>query len=232
MRIQFSHPDGRRRASTVGLASIEQSEIALDLPASIAEEAATHLLNFIADYLLASGRTISSGETMRYGWSTLRFDQSPPDPTLVISELADPFSTNIDHYVPGAARAITIIAEQDAVVQRNAVVMAGHHPHRSETAVVCARVVPGVPVRVLVFDRFATQELDDSGWFIGCGDATHNHNDASELFRVHLVRVAELDPRIVYYLALPEGTRVVFERRRVIVFAPGVQAGRVDEGAV
>lgn len=231
MQIRYElAQDGRRRAVTDGLAPFNQFEIALEMAASVGEDAAANLLRYIGDYLAASGKRLQPGETIRYGWSTLRFAQMPPESYLFVSELADPFSSANDQYVPGAARAITIIAEQDSAVQRNGMVAPSHHPHRTETAVVCSRVAPGRPIRVLVFDRLKAVAPDDSGWFIGCGDKSHNHDDATELYRIFLVRLAELDPRIVYYLALPEGSRIVFERRKVIVFPPGQQEGIYDEG--
>lgn len=227
MQFRFeTGPGGQRRAVTQGMAGMGQYEFALDITDHVTDDTATQVLRYVTDYVATSGQKILPGETMRYGWSTLRFTQDGE--WLVVEELANPFATSADAYIRGAARSIAILTEQDAAVQRNAIPAAGHHPHRSELAVVCRRLAPDQPRTVMVFDRLKSQRTDDSGWFIGCGNQAHNHNDVNELARIHLVYVAELDPRVVYYLAMPEDTRVVFERTKVIVFAPGQQDGRVD----
>ena len=47
---------------------------------------------------------------------------------------------------------------------------------------------------------------NDSGWFCGCYDADHDHNDAAELKCVSLYEAAVCyAPQIVPYLALPSG---------------------------
>lgn len=233
MPIRFvPAPDGRRRAMTEGLMPLNGAEFGLEFAAEIPDAAALRVLTYVGDYIARSGQRIQAGETMRYGWTTLRFVPVAPG-LLMVEELADPFALTAERYVAGAAQAITILARQDAAVVRNGVAAPGHHPHRSETAVICSRIAPGTPRRVMVFDRAlpTQQRPDDSGWFIGCGDPTHDHNDVRQLALVHLVHLVDLDPRIVDYLALPEGARVVFERSRLLVFAPDAQEGRLDDGA-
>jgi hypothetical protein len=232
MEIQFqSTPEGRF-ARTVGLAEMGQHELMLVMGPAVGDEAAARVLNYIGDYIIASAQHIAPGETMRYGWSTLRFIHLPGTQDLAIEELANPFTAASESFVPGATKAITILAEQDATVYRNGIPKPAHHPHRSELAVVCRHVTPAAPPKVMVFDRLTSQRMDDSGWFIGCGDPNHNHNDLGELARIHLIYIAELDPKIVFYLALPAETRVVFDRGKALVFAPGQEEGRLDPGAV
>ena len=221
--------DGQQRVITNGLMELGQQECALELTNDAAEEYAAKVLHYIADYVAKSQQHIQAGETMRYGWSTLRFVQAPDAPILSIEELADPFSTATDSFIRGAGKAIAILREQDATVHRNGIGPIGHHPHRSERVVICRRLPPSVPWRVMVFDRLQAGQADQSGWFVGCGQADHAHNDVKELASLHLVYLAERDPRIVRYLAMPEETRVVFEQQKIIVFGPQEQAGHLDD---
>jgi hypothetical protein len=231
MQIRYETTlNGENRAVTTGLAEMGQTEFALVQTANLTEDAAARVLRYIADYVVASGRHIKSGETMRYGWSTLRFSPSSDGTNLMVEELANPFSPRSDTYVRGAATALAILLEQDATVRRNGVQTIAHHPHRSELAVICRYVTPQSDL--MVFDRLKSTRQDDSGWFVGCGNPNHNHNDANELGKIHLVHLAEISPKIVAYLAMPEDTRVVFDHGSVIVFAPGQDDGRDDTGAI
>ncbi len=224
--------DGLQRVVTDGLAAQNGRECALELMDGVTADNAERVLRYISDYLTASGQKIMAGETMRYGWSTLRFAQDNNDPALSIEELEEPFATASDTFRRGAAKAIAILRAQDETVRRNGLSTIAHHPHRSERAVICRRLSPTATWKVLVFDRIKARQAEQSGWFVGCGSSTHNHNDVAELASLHLVYLSERDPRIVPYLALPEDTRVVFEPSKVIVFAPGVQAGQVDNAAL
>ncbi len=232
MQIRYeTRADGVRGALTSGLAAMGQAEFVLPMTPGMADEAAVRVLRYIADYVAASGQHILPGETMRYGWSTLRFSPATADGgLLLIEELADPFAATADSFIPGTAHAVAILQEQDNAVARHGIPRVAHHPHRSELAVICRRLAPSQPHKVMVFDRLKAKASDDSGWFVGCGNPAHDHNDLHELARIHLIYLAELDPKVVYYLAMPEDTRVVFDRGKVIVFAPGQQDGRLDEG--
>jgi hypothetical protein len=223
-----TRPDGQQRVITDGLRPYDQQECALELLGGVTEEDGARVLRYISDYVTKSQQHILAGETMRYGWSTLHFAQDPGTDVLSVEELAAPFATANDTYKRGAAKALAILREQDATVRRNGVASPGHHPHRSERAVICRRMNPNAQWPLMVFDRIKARQADQSGWFVGCGNAHHNHNDVGELAALHLVYLAERDPRVVNYLAMPENTRIVFERDKIIVFGPGQQDGHID----
>ncbi len=220
--------DGLQRLVTQGLNEFKQQEFALELLGDVTENEGTQLLRYIGDYVASSRQQIMADETMRYGWSTLHFTQDPGTDVLVVEELAEPLSIGAETYVRGAVTAIGILREQDETVKRNGLRAPGHHPHRSEKAVICRRVSPNLELRVLVFDRVQARQDDQSGWFVGCGSGNHDHNDVNELATLHLVYLVDRDPRTLSYLALPGESRVVFEQRRVIVFGPGQEEGHLD----
>jgi hypothetical protein len=228
MDIRFEvTPGGDRRALTVGLRDMGQSEFALVLTNRVSEEAARRILTYIGTYVKTSHQRINVGETMRYGWSTLRFSLSSDGECLIIEELEMPYAARCSTYVIGASRALNILIEQDRTVHRNKIKEIGHHPHRSEMAIICRKVNPYS--KVMVFDRLVTNRQDDSGWFIGCGDSSHNHDDVNELGRINLVHIVEANNRIVRYLAMPVDTRVVFDDDQAIVFPPAQEEGHPDD---
>ena len=231
MQIRFeSAPTGQRRAVTSGLVAMEQAELALELTQGVTDEGISRVLQYVSDYIATSGQHILAGETMRYGWSTIRFVPTASPTILNIEELTNPFAPGNEGFSVGASKAIAILTEQDATVHRNGIAKVAHHPHRSELALICRRLTPNPPPKVMVFDRIKANRSDDSGWFVGCGNTEHNHNDFNELSRLHLVYLTSLNALIVNYLAMPEDSRVVFDHGRVIVFAPGQQEGKADAG--
>jgi hypothetical protein len=220
--------DGLQRLVTQGLNEFNQQEFALELLGDVTENEGNQVLRYIGDYVASSRQQIMADETMRYGWSTLHFTQDAGTDILTVEELAEPLSISAETYVRGAVTAIRILRDQDETVKRNGLRAPGHHPHRSEKAVICRRVSPNSDWRVLVFDRVQARQDDQSGWFIGCGSSNHDHNDVNELATLHLVYLVDREPRTLSYLALPGESRVVFEQRRTIVFGPGEEEGHLD----
>lgn len=221
---------GKQRVVTIGLAALGgQQECAVALTEDLSQAEAEHVLNFIADYITRLHQTIHAGDTMRYGWSTLRFVAEPGSGVLVLEELEMPLDDRNDCYIPGAARAVSLVRYQDETTQRLGSPVVAHHPHRSERVVICCRLAPASTWPVLVMDRLDRDPgADYSGWFAGCGDPSHSHDDLAELSAAHLVHLVQHEPRLLPYLALPEGTRLVFEASRVIIFPPNQDEGIED----
>jgi hypothetical protein len=76
-------------------------------------------------------------------------------------------------------------------------------PSMRQSAIVCTRLGPVGSIRM---DRAKSSDTI-SGWFCGCRQEDHNHNDPAELRRVSLYEVAvRYTPRVIPFLALPVGT--------------------------
>ena len=91
MQIRLeTRSDGLQRLVTQGLNEFKQQEFALELMGDVTENEATQLLRHIGDYIASSRQQIMADETMRYGWSTLRFTQDPGADLLTVEELAEP----------------------------------------------------------------------------------------------------------------------------------------------
>lgn len=226
----LTNVQGISYATTNGLVAMGHLEMRIKYGSGVGVEDTSKVLTYISDYLLTSGQRIQHNETMRYGWSTLRFNANSEIGMLTIEELEKPLDPYANEYIEGVARSVAILNQQDATVARNGIIGQGHHPHRTEMAVICRHIRPDSTVMVL--DRIKTSAVDDSGWFIGCGRSDHNHNDPNELARIHLVYIVESRPNLLMYMAMPDETRVVLDRNSVIVFSPGESEGRLDEVGV
>ena len=79
-----------------------------------------------------------------------------------------------------------------------------------------------------VLDR-AQMQQNDSGWFFGCDDERHDHNDIGELIRVSLYEaMLRYEPRVIPFLALPVGTLVLAGNKAPCIFKDGQQLAIVS----
>ena len=77
-------------------------------------------------------------------------------------------------------------------------------PTMLQSALVCA----DLSIREAAVMARDAPDGRDSGWFFGCGNPHHDHNDPANLLRVSLDEVGCRNPRVIRYLALPAGTEI------------------------
>ncbi|SRR5579884_2917593 len=244
MQIHFRDAENHWRwAWTEGLRTWGQEEIAVMFPQSDQDShdlLITNLLKFIENYLISQATQILSGQTMRYGWTTLRFVRDEQNLSgegtaiLLIEEVEHPFSLEEASYIPGVAHTLTLMQLQQETTRRNHVNGDMIYPHRSQRALVCHRVTPNTItlLRPLMAHRAWQPTVRESGWFIGCCSNDHDHDCSDELGMMHLIHLVEPFPALFPYLAMPVGTQVVFETSQAILFRPGEQGGQVDPGGL
>jgi hypothetical protein len=242
VQIHFRAAENQSRwAWTDGLQTLGQREIAVMVPwpeHDPRERLITDLLRFVENYLSDQSKRILPGQTIHYGWTTLRFVQDEHHlsgagtEVLLIEELEHPFSLDDTSFVLGVAHTIALMQLQKEALRRNHIVGDVIYPHRSQFALVCKRVTPETVqlLRPLMAHRAWQPDTRDSGWFIGCCNNDHDHNNAEELAKLHLIHLVGEFPGLFPYIAMPVGTQLVFETSQVIVFHPGEQGGQVDPG--
>lgn len=228
-----------RWAWTEGLYQFGQQEIAVRLlwaehdPRDLEIR---FLLHFLGGYIAEQPKQILGGQTMRYGLTMLRFvadernESGQGTDRLLVEELCEPFHLHESVYVPGASRAIAFLALQRAAIQRNGLASDLAYPDRSQFAIVCSRVTPETigTLRPLMAHRAWQPDVQDSGWFIGCREDNHDHDDPDHLGKVHLLHLVAGFPGLLPYLAMPVGTLLGFEQEQAIIFRPEEEYGQVD----
>jgi hypothetical protein len=237
IHVHFSpHGTFPHWAWTEGLSTQGQQEIAVPLIGHFDDshdQQITRLFQMIEDYLSSQPKRITVGQTMHYGWTTLRFvsaNHAESGATLQIEELKYPFSYDDPSYIPGATQAIFLQALQDTALQRNRVTGVSITPHSSHLAIVCRHVTPETiqTLRPLHIERNNAPEKRYSGWFIGCMEQEHNHDNPDELVLIHLIHLVTKCPALFPYLSSPVGTALMLEDTQVIFFGPGQQEGHPD----
>jgi len=238
MHVHFSDPaTSPRWAWTGGLAALGQQEFAVPLAWPEPDERdviVERMLHFIGHYVMQQPRRIIAGETFTYGWTMLRMrvgDAGTPGANrLVIQEWTTPLRGGAHEYADGIARAVRLRQAQDDVMRRNRLTGGGDYPHCTAYAIICKKLSPLAPWPVEIFaHRLPHDQAGDSGWFIGCVDDDHDHDDPDQLGRVHLLHLVEHCPRLFPYLAAPDETQVAFEAEKTIVFPPDAQTGEEDD---
>jgi hypothetical protein len=242
MQIHVRGAEGQGRwVWTEGLQTLGQQEMAVMVswPEHDPRDLLlNHLLKFLENYLSSQPKRILPGQTLRYGWTMLRFvsdrqnlSGAGPD-ALLIEEMQAPFSREEPSYVPGVAYTLALMQLQHEALRRNRVTGDAIYPHYSQSAMVCRRVTPETvhSLRPLKADRAWEPDSRQSGWFIGCCDQGHDHDNPDELALVHLLHLVERFPGLFPYLAMPVGTILVFEEKRAIIFRPNEEEGQVDPG--
>jgi len=241
MQVCFtSNGDGVRWAWTEGMRASESKQAELGAPLSwMAEERrdaqVERLLAFLHRYVARHGKPILASQTLRYGWTLLRAELGQPDldradERLKLQELADPFAEHDTSFVDGVACAIGLLAIQEEAIARNRLTGAAEHPHRGDTILICSRVDPsgGTPL-TLTRQALTDRQFHYCGWFAGCQDHAHHHDDPDQLHGVHLLHLVARYTWIFPYLGMPTGTTITLDGASVVVFRPDERRGHVDE---
>ncbi len=129
MQIHFRNTENQLRwAWTDGLQTVGQREIAVIVSwpeRDPRDKLLTHLFRFLENYLIIQPKPILPQQTLRYGWTMLRFvsdehhfSGAGPD-ALLVEEKQYPFAHDSSSYVPGVARSLALLQLQHEAIQRN-----------------------------------------------------------------------------------------------------------------
>lgn len=240
IEIKFSSAEKQpRRAWTDGLHASGQQEISVAVPWSEQDprdKFIIRLFRFLEDYLASQPKRILPDQTLRYGWTTLRFVNDEHNQsgagvdTLLIEELLYPFAPGTQSYIPGISRTMALLQLQEEAILRNRIIGDAIYPHHSQYALTCTRIASATihRFRPLMFQRTRQPDTQYSGWSIGCCEQDHDHDNPDELAVVHLHHLVKLFPGLFPYLAMPVDTAVLFEETQTIVFRPGEENGYPD----
>ena len=172
------------------------------------------LMRFLEEGV-ARGTRFAAGETLRYGWATLRLKQRG-DGTLGIEEQSS--KDGEDSWDEFVDRTLMQVWYQNEVGRSLHVEDRLDFPAQGQAAVFCTRVEE--------VQRWflARHEMPDpfSGWHLCCADKQHDHDSDSNVLAAELLHLTARFPFVTQFLALPVETVVGIEgpgriRARVMI---------------
>ncbi|HEY0913286.1 MAG TPA: hypothetical protein VGE22_00325 [Solimonas sp.] len=159
---------------------------------------------------VANGRRMAAGETVQIGWSFLQLKKQGK----ALGFLEPEFGSMPIKWVPGVTATLRQLRQQKDTVASVLPAEAMDIPSLRQGCIVCTRLPAA---QGFLMSRAAPEE-NDSGWFIGCLDENHDHQDMNSLELMSLYQaVVERAPRALPYLALPAGCGVRMQRSEPLI---------------
>lgn len=170
-------------------------------PAVVIEPDVEWFLAFL-ERSVASGTNYRAQETIRVGWADLLIEQEERGQLLL---LEPDWSGGLPlKYIPGVTWTLAHMRRQKDVVESLGFGERLSFPTITQTAIICNQLYAR---DCGAMDR-AEPAGQDSGWFFGCDDPKHDHNDAGVLRRASLYEIGCRVPGVVQFCAMPPGTNI------------------------
>lgn len=163
---------------------------------------------------VAGGAQYAAGQTCQIGWAITEVRHDGDDLWLWEPDMRHlPIA-----WSPSVSSTLAHLRLQKDVVESVLSPDELSFPSMRESAIICDRLGQGED---LVMERVDPAGAH-SGWFIGCRDHDHDHNDAAELRLASLYEVViRHTPQIIPYLALPPGIMVGVSANGPTMFREG-----------
>lgn len=164
-------------------------------------------IDWLVDYLEKSVKSenYEDGETMQIGWMVNLIKKENGDLTLCEPD----FKKMPVHWVASVSATLSHLFLQKYVAESLGLEKKLDIPTLTNTAIRCNKF--GKQGAKFFASRTEPSENnpDDSGWFLGCVDEKHDHNNPKTLSLISLYEAATINPSIVPYLSLPENVSVM-----------------------
>jgi hypothetical protein len=182
-----------------------QLELTLAFDASKLPEADARWFAGVLEQMVEAGSRFAAGQSLQIGWSIVWFVAQPGD-SLGFEE---PDMTSIPlARQPGLTNALAHLRLQKDTLESVLPPDALAFPTLRESCLVCTRLAPSI---AFLMDRHPPEGMD-CGWFIGCQEEDHDHNDLSALKKVSLYEaVVARCPRALPYLAFPPSAMIAVD---------------------
>jgi len=172
---------------------------------------------------VSMGEKFSDGQTCQVGWAITEM-RSGEDGVLCIWE-PDIRQMPIA-WVESVSHTLNQLRLQKDVCESVFTLAELSFPSMRQSAIICTKLGT---TEAVIMER-SEPRGNDSGWFVGCRDEDHDHNNVGELKCVSLYEAAvRYQPRIIPFLALPPGVLLsvgndapaVFQNGQPLALKPG-----------
>lgn len=200
-----------KQLSTTNCKLYNLPEITIQFESTSVMDQYAHSFIEIIEDLVANGERFKANETFQVGWIITQFHQLPSG-NLGIFE---PNMIDIPiRFVNSVNNTLMHINIQKYVCESVKLENEILFPTLLDSAIVCDKVSNTEPFIMSRVDP----EGNDSGWFIGCSNEDHDHNDPTVLKRVSLYEAAiKYHAEIIEFLALPPGIFLFKQHKNLVV---------------
>jgi len=157
------------------------------------------------------GTEYKIGQLIQIGWAMVKIEMGNGS-KLALWE--PDFMEMPARFVPGVTNTFRHLRLQKSVLESLGLEDRMLFPSMLENGIKCSRHEDSVD---FVMDR-AEPTKTDSGWFFGCDDNTHDHNNPVNLHRASLYELAHAKADCIPFLALPPGTLLLKRGKSLEVF--------------
>jgi hypothetical protein len=155
---------------------------------------------------VVKGSVFSAGQTIQIGWMVLKVTKEN-DEHLTLQE--PDFCEMPIRFNPSVNNTLGHLRMQKDAFESLSLPAALKFPSILQSVIVCSKHDDSGG---FIMSR-VNAEQNDSGWFVGCADANHNHNDPQNLKRVSLYELACSREMIIPFISFPEEVSVFFNSR-------------------
>ena len=165
---------------------------------SVPEIDAKWLASFL-ESAVSEGRRFQPSETLQIGWTVNKIGQSSAGSLTLLEPV---LGTQPIVFVDSVTGTLLHLRQERDVAESFSPTIEPVFASMRQSALAC---------RNLIISQAGVMARDepggtDSGWFFGCDDQDHDHNEPANLVRVSLFQVGSQNPALIKYLALPAGT--------------------------
>jgi hypothetical protein len=182
-------------------------EFVLEVDASHVPDIYTRNLAETIEGMVADGSAFRPGETFQIGWMLTRVQAQGPR-HLTLHE-PDMRSMPIQ-WIPGVTHTLRQKMLQVFMLDSVALRHQMQIPSICQSLIACTRYTEG--------DFFMTRSESnsdrDSGWFVGCLDGGHDHNEAANLRCISLYEAYLGQRGIQGFVTFPVGASIIFDRKQ------------------
>lgn len=202
------------RSNQCGRHGHHEFQICYDPAIVVVADDAVWLLDWL-EGAVAEGARFETGQTCQIGWmlAEVRLHESgdltlwEPDMRSLPVEWSPTISNSLAHLRIQKDVVESVLSPEELLF-----------PSMRQSAIICTRLEQGDGV---LMERVKPTN-SDSGWFCGCQEGVHDHNNPAELRRVSFYEAAvRYAPQIIPYLALPPGVLVSMDDGTLFVFHDG-----------
>jgi hypothetical protein len=186
-------------------------EIEFQCDDSLAFEA-PYLISWLEN-LVALGKVLRAGDMLQIGWSLAKIEYAGRG-KLTLWELD--YEAMPVNYVHSLSKTLISLRKQRAVAESFGMGQKTKFPSMWHSALQCKNFATAADCMIT---RAKPAGKNDSGWFMGCLDEQHNHDNPANLERGYLYALARQKPAVIEYLALPEGVLIVLDAEGNLVAA-------------